>query len=87
MNIHNIDTVSRIYSALQDAQDRLKSIVNFPHMVSVTYGGGALGAEPTKHILPELKNYYQERIDSYTRQLVDLGVDLSPLTKSNEEEE
>lgn len=56
-------------------------------MVSVTYGGGALGAEPTKHILPDLKNYYQERIDSYTRQLLDLGVDLSPLTKSNEEEE
>lgn len=87
MNIHNIDRVSRIYSALEDAQDRLRSIVNFPHMVSVNYGGGPLGAEPTKHILPELKNYYQERIDSYTRQLLDLGVDLSPLTKSNEEEE
>lgn len=87
MNIHNIDTVSRIYSALQDAQNRLKSIANFPHMVSVTYGGVALGIEPTKHVLPELKNYYQERIDNYTRQLLDLGVDLSPLTESNEEEE
>ena len=87
MNIHNIDTVSRIYSALQDVQDRLRTINAFPHMVSVTYEGSALGAEPTKHILPELKNYYQERIDSYIRQLLDLGVDLSPLTKSNEEEE
>lgn len=87
MNIHNMGKVERIYSALQDAQNRLKSIVNFPHMVSVTYGGGPLGIEPTKYVLPELKNYYQNRINDYTNQLMDLGVDLSPLIESNEEEE
>lgn len=87
MNIHNIDLVYRLKSQLEGAKDRLRSLENFPHMVSVTYSGSALGAQPTKHILPELKAYYQLLIDEATQQLMELGVDLSPLPTKEEEEE
>lgn len=87
MNIHNLNTVIHLQDALEQAKKQLHAINTFPHMVSVRYGGGDLGVAVRNKVLTLLLEFYQEKIDSATAQLIELGVDLSPLPPEEEDEE
>lgn len=87
MNINNLDIAIRMKDKLKDAKRQLESIEKFPHMIQVTYSGNSLGSDVRHAVLGNVKAYYQNQIDVATVRLTQLGIDLSPLPLSTDEEE
>lgn len=87
MKIYNLLVVTRISHSLEEAQRRLHMINTLPHLVTIRLSGEDLGPSVRESILPELRNYYQKQIDLATEQLTQLGVDLSPIPESSEDNE